>query len=109
MQILNGTIDAKTTTNSYALAGSIMNATQGVSVSVTIKNTGAQTILWEVLAGNASDLSDGVAVSAPATLAANATATYAVTPAPYAYYGVYSKANVNDQQGQATIKGVVKG
>jgi hypothetical protein len=109
MNILDGTTAVQASTNSYALVGSIVDASMAIAVSFTIKNTGAQTILWEVLAGNTSNLSDGVAVSAPATLASNAFTSYAVTPAPYAYYGLYIKANVNDQHGTATIKGIAKG
>jgi uncharacterized membrane protein len=110
MNVINGGAFSQASTNAYALiAGSILDATMALSVSFTIKNTGANTILWEVIAGNAPDLSDGAVIVAPATLAANAVASYGVTPAPYSYYGIYIKSNVDNNSGTASIRSAAKG
>ena len=48
------------TNTSVLVAGSILQAWPGLSVSYTVVNTGDDTISYVVYGGNASDLSDGI-------------------------------------------------
>lgn len=109
MQILEGSSTVQTSTNAYVLSGAILDATTALTISFTIKNTGANTILWEVVCGNTSDLSDGVVIQNPATLASNAISSYSLSPVPFAYYAIYIKSNVDNNHGQATIRSIAKG
>lgn len=90
MQILNGVSATPTTTNTNTLvADSILSAGNALSVSFTVKNTGdTNSLSYEVIGGNAPDLSDGVVVQASAALAAGAVGSYGVQVAPFAYYGI---------------------
>ena len=109
MQILYSVDVVQDSTNTLALAGSILNASTSQSVAFTVGNTGDNSIEWTVYGGNSSDLSDGVVIQASAPIEAGALANYAVSVAPYAYYGVYIKSTVDDSHGQATLHGVGKG
>lgn len=101
---------AQASTSSYLIvAGSLMNTLNRNSLSYTIKNTGAESIDWKIVAGNLSDLSDGVIVNAAATITAGAYGTaYAVTTTPYAWYAVYIVDTVGASHGEATINGICK-
>lgn len=101
---------AQASTNAYvSITNSKIDTLGYSSLSYTIKNTGADSITWQVLGGNVLDLSDGVVVNGPSTLAAGVSASYAVAPAPYRYYIVQVKSTVADTPGQATVHGIAKG
>ena len=89
--------------------GSIIDTQNSFVLSYTIVNTGANSIDWEVHAGNVSDLSDGVAVKASAALAKDAVSSYSVNPSLYQYYGIYIKSTAGGSAGEATIVGIAKG
>jgi hypothetical protein len=100
---------AQDSTASFVLvAGSILNTYRYETVSYTIQNSGLNTIDWEVLGGNVSDLSDGTAVKVSATLAASAFSTYAVSPAPYRFYGIFIKDDAGGSHGTAVVHGIAK-
>jgi hypothetical protein len=90
MNVLNLVSPTATSTNTSTLvAGSILNATVAMSVSFTVTNTGStNSVDYLILAGNASDLSDGVTIQNSATLAHGAVGSYSVSTAPFGYYAV---------------------
>ncbi len=80
------------------------------SVSFTIENTdGANSLDWRVIGANASDYSDAAIVQAEATVASGAFDSFAVTQAPYRYYGVEIKATAGGSQGDGLVRGYAKG
>lgn len=110
MNVIGSVSPVQTSTNDYALVqGSILNATRALSVSYTIVNTGDNSITWQVMAGNASDLSDGIVTQAPAAVAADATGSYSVYPAPFKYYGVQIKSTSGGSHGEGSVRGAAKG
>ena len=101
---------AQASTNSYvAVTGSPLDVTWQKSVAYTIENTGADTIDWRVVAGNASDFSDAIIVQAEAAVAAAAFGNYSVVTAVWKHYRVEVKSTVADTPGEATVLGVGKG
>lgn len=110
MQILSGCSPVQESANDFTLVdGSILNASTAFAVSYTARNTGDDTIAWEVHAGNLPDLSDSVVIQASATIASDAVGSYSVTFPPFKYYGIKIKSNAADTPGEATISGVAKG
>lgn len=110
MQILDSVTPVQASVNTNTLVtGSTLNATSALSVSFTNKNTGAQSINWEVIGSNLKDLSDFTVVQASATITAGSVGTYAVSIAPYSFYAVKIASTVGGQHGQATIQGRAKG
>lgn len=97
------------TNDSTLVAGSILSAWQGLSVSYTIVNTGDDTISYVVYGGNASDLSDGVIVQGSADILSDEAGSYSAFVAPFSFYGIYIESKVDDTPGEATVRGVVKG
>ena len=89
--------------------GSILDATNAMSVSYTVLNSGDESLDYTVVAGNASDLSDAVVVQNSATLASGACGTYALTISPYCFYGIFLISTVEETPSEATIKGRTKG
>ena len=89
--------------------GSILDTLHTASVSYTIKNTGANSITWQVLAANLADFSDSVVVKAGAAVAAAASDTYLANPAPYRFYKVQIEDTVNGNHGTAHGAGITKG
>lgn len=110
MQILNIVTPVQASVNDSTLvAGSILNAGRAQSISYTISNTGAQSIDWEVRAGNQADLSDSIVAQAFEAVAADAEKGYGVANPPYMFYGIYIKSTSSGQHGEATIAGASKG
>lgn len=111
MQILSGVSASVTSTNTNTLvAGSILNATNALSVSFTVKNTGdTNSISYEVIGGNASDLSDGVVVQASANLAAGVVGSYGIQVAVFSYYGIKIVSTLAGNHSTGSILGKAKG
>jgi hypothetical protein len=89
------------------VAGSGIDARGWRSVAYTIK-VATNDVDWTVFGANAADYSDEVAVQAEATVAAAAAGSYAVSPAPYAYYRVKIHSHVPGAHGSATVVGIAK-
>lgn len=110
MNITGSVSASQTTTNTNVLvAGSILNASRALSVSFTIQNTGDDSIQWQVRGGNLANLSDGAIVQVAATVTSGSYATYAITNAPYKFYGIFAESTVDGAEGIATIVGIAKG
>jgi hypothetical protein len=111
MNILNSVNATATSTNTSTLiSGSILNATNGMSVSFTVKNTGlTNSVDYLIIAGNASDLSDGVTIQNSATLAAGAVGSYGVQVAVFSYYGIKIVSTSAGNHTTVEAKGRVKG
>lgn len=110
MTIVNSVSATQVSTNTSALVvGSILQTTFGMSVGITIVNSGDDTITWILYGGNASDLSDKVTIKASADVASGAADSYGNSVAPFLYYGVYIQSKVNDTPGTAVVRGNVKG
>jgi hypothetical protein len=110
MQVLHVVDPVQASTNSNVIVtNSIVDAYHAQSVSFTIENSGAESIDYEVIAGNLSDLSDATVVQASATILSSAFGTYAVSIAPYSFYGVKIVSTVGDAHGEATVHGRAKG
>jgi len=111
MQILSGVNPTLTTTNTNTLiSGSILNASAALSVSFTIRNTGdTNSLSYEVIGGHASDLSDGVVVQASANVAAGAVSSYAVSTAPFTFYGIKAVSTSAGNHTTGSILGKAKG
>ncbi|MEK7765266.1 MAG: hypothetical protein AAB368_03415 [bacterium] len=100
---------AQASTNTLTVvAGSALDASVFGSLGYTMKNTGAQSINYEVWAGNASDFSDEVQIVSATTILAGAAASYSVSPPPFRYYRVKEKSTVNDLHGAMTLRGVAR-
>jgi hypothetical protein len=91
------------------VAGSSMDALTSQSISYTIINTGANSLTWQVLAGNAADGSDAAVISGPAALIAAAVASFSQSPALWRFYKIQIKSTVAATPGTASIHGVAKG
>lgn len=111
MQILYGVSATPTTTNTNTLvSGTILNASAALSVSFTIKNTGGSNSLsYEIIGGHTSDLSDGVVVQASANVAAGAVGSYAVSVAPFTFYGIKVVSTSAGNHTTGSILGKAKG
>ena len=110
MSITNSVSAVQTSTNTSTLvAGSKLNTTRGLSASVTIVNTGDDSIDWVLYGANTSDLSDKVIVKANATVASGASDSYATSLAPFRFYAVFVESTVDNTPGEATVSGIVKG
>lgn len=110
MQIIDTATEVKASVNTLTLmSSSKMRAGQAFSISYSIKNTGANSISWEVRGGNSLDLSDAIVVQSLATITAGSSSSYASTVPVYAYYAIYIRSTVADNHGEATIKGITKG
>jgi len=101
-------VQASTNTNTLVV-GSVLNAGRALAISFTIQNSGDESIQWQVRGGNLSSLADGAIVQAAATVTAGSYATYAISTAPYQFYGIFIESTVDDNHGEATIKGIAKG
>lgn len=100
---------AQNSTAAYAvLAGSELDTRGYNSLAYTLKDA-TQTITFEVFGANLSDYSDEVIVSGPTDILATGSASYAVTPAPYAYYRVKIIDKVGGTHGVVTLSGIAKG
>jgi len=110
MQILHSVSPVQASVNTNTLvAGSTVDATMALSVSFTIENSGAESIDYEVIAGNLEDLSDATVVQASATLVSGAFGSYAVSIAPFSNYGIMIASTVGGSHGEATVHGRAKG
>ena len=99
---------AQPTTNSYANIGAAIDTIFAALVSFTIVNSGANTLTWQVLGGNAADLSDAQVVQAGADVAAAGISSYSGS-AVWRYYVVQAKSKVNGSAGTALVRGITKG
>ena len=110
MTITNSINVTQVSTNTSTLvAGSILPTSVGLSVGITIVNTGDDTISWILYGGNASDLSDKVTIKASTDILSGASDSYSNSLAPFAFYGVFIKSKVDDTPGTAVVRGIVKG
>jgi len=89
--------------------GSTLDSLNAANVSYNIKNVGANSITWQVLAANLVDFSDAVVVKAGAAVAAAATDTFTAAPAPYRFYKVQIEDTVNASHGTSHLAGIAKG
>ena len=100
---------AQTSTNAWVLVvGSTIDATNDTLLSMTIHNTGAQTISWKVLAGNTSALTEAIEIKASADIVITAWDSYSNTSLVWRYYGIYIIDKVGGQHGEATIFAISK-
>jgi hypothetical protein len=98
----------QTSTNSYvAVVGGDIDARTWRTLAITIKVV-TYAITWEIYGANISDFSDEVIVVAGASVAAAAASSYAVSPAPYAFYRVKIKSTVGGNHGVATLRMIQK-
>lgn len=110
MNIINQVNSVVATTNDNTLdTGSILQAWNAMSVAFTIANTGDESLDYEVVAGNQSDLSDAVVIQSSATLTSGSVGSYAVSISPFSYYGVNLVSSAPDTPSEATILGRAKG
>lgn len=110
MNILNSVNSVIATTNTMTLdTGSVLQAWNSMSVAFTVINSGDESLDYEVIAGNMADLSDAAVIQASATLASGAVGSYAISIAPFSYYGVNVKSTAPDTPSEATILGRAKG
>jgi len=101
---------ATASTNAYVLVPSaLLDTLYSLVATFTIRNTGADSINWKVIAGNDSGLAEAIEAQAEATVLSGAYGTFSVNPAIWRYYGVYIKSTVDDTPGEATVVGIVKG
>lgn len=77
-----------------------------LSLAYTISIT-LFSVKWKVYGANLATFADEVEVQGEASVAANASSSYAVTVAPYAYYRV--KILDDAGHGSATVVGIAKG
>jgi hypothetical protein len=99
---------AQASTNDPALlVGSQIDARDWLTVSYTVVNA-AQTIIWWVYGANSASYADKVIVKGPSDVLASATDSYAVSPAPYAYYCVWIDSKVDAAFGTVTCVGITK-
>jgi hypothetical protein len=89
------------------VTGSGIDARPWGSVAYTVA-VAAETIQWWVYGANASDYSDEVIVDGPSDVLAAAADSYAVAPAPYAYYRVKVADKVGGTHGTVTVRGIAK-
>lgn len=110
MLIYDSNDTTKISTNTATIVtASILDASQSSTVSYTVTNIGDNSLDWEVLAGNASDLSDATVVKSSAALGAGAFGTYAVQIAPYTFYGIRIASSAPDTPGEIEVHGRAKG
>jgi len=101
---------ATASTNAYVLVpSSLLDTLYSLVATFTIRNTGADSINWKVIAGNNSGLAEAIEAQAEATVLSGAYGTFSVNPAIWRYYGVYIKSTVDNTPGQATVVGITKG
>jgi len=100
-----------TTTDTFAnVPGSVLDTLNSQCVSYTVKNTGAtNTISYQVLGGNLSDLSDAQVVQVSADLAPAAVGSYSATVAVWRYYAVQAKSKVAASPSTVQVRGIAKG
>lgn len=96
------------TADPAVVTGSEIDARPWQSVAYTVLNA-AETIQWWAYGANASDYSDEVIVDGPSDVLAAAADSYAVAPAPYAYYRVKIVDKVGGTHGTVTVHGIAKG
>lgn len=101
--------DAQNTTNDPTLVDAVIDCVNSSLLSITIKNTGANSLDWKVLGGNTSDIAEAVELKANATLTAGSYGTYTSSALVWRYVGVYVESTVDGNPGQATIYGIAKG
>lgn len=110
MNVLNAVNSVAVTTNDNTLdEGSILKAWNSMSVAFTVTNSGNETLDYEVVAGNESDLSDAVIVQASAALTSGSVGSYAIQVSPFSYYGINLQSSAPDTPSEATILGRAKG
>lgn len=111
MNVLNSVNSVTATTNDNTLdTDSILQAWNAMSVSFTIKNTGdTNSLSYEVIGGHTSDLSDGVVVQASDNVAAGAVGSYAVSTAPFTFYGIKIVSTSAGNHTTSSILGRAKG
>jgi len=90
------------------VADSIIDTLQFKCVSITIKNTGAETISWQVIGSNDAAFVVPITVQASADIAAAATSSYSSTTAIWRYYKVQVRDKVNAAHGEATVVEIMK-
>ncbi len=111
MNVINriSPVGQASTNTSTLVTGSILNTARALTLAFTVKNSGADSIDYTIVGGNASDLSDGVIVQSSATILANAFGSYSIFVPTFQFYGVKVKSTVNGTPGTGLVVGVVKG
>jgi hypothetical protein len=106
-EILHGC--GATSTNSYAyVTDSSLDVRAWVSVDYRI-DVLTNSINWQVWADNDPNFGTEVVVQAEATVAANASGTYAIVKAPYTYYRIKIKSTVAETHGVVSVYGLMTG
>ena len=102
---------AQGSTDSWTLvAGSILDTLNSSSVSYSVKNTEVtNSVDYKILAGNTSNIAEAVEIQAAATILAGAYGGYAISIAPWRYYGVYIQSTVVVTPATVTVVGITKG
>lgn len=85
-----------------------IQTTFGRGLSVTIKNTGENTLTWSIWAGNLSDLSDLVEVKANENVADGGVSSWSSEYAVFEFYVVYIVSLVEDAHTTAVLSAIVK-
>ena len=102
---------AQGSTDSWTLvAGSTLDTLNNLTASYTVQNTEVtNSVDYKIKAGNASNFSDAVEVQAAATILAGAYGSYAISIAPWRYYGVFIQSTVLVTPASVLVRGVTKG
>ena len=95
---------AYTTTSSFAdIPGSDFDAFAVDTLGITVVNSGANSLTFQVLGGNLPDFSDAVVVGGPTAVAAGASGSYTTFFAPFRYYKTQAKDTAGGSHGIAVV------
>jgi len=97
------------TTNAYVLVDSVVNMLNSSLISVTLENSGDESLDWKVLAGNTPTIDEAVELQAEATVSTTAFGTYYSAAMVWRYVGVYVKSSAPDTPSEATVIAIAKG
>jgi hypothetical protein len=100
---------AQASTSSWVLLGAVIDTINDSLYSVTIHNTGLQTISWKILAGNTATIDEAIEIKASADIAASARDSSSNTSLVWRYYGIYIEDKVGGSHGEATAVIIHKG
>lgn len=88
--------------------GFTVQTTFGRGLSITIKNTGENSLTWAVWGGNLSDLSDVVEVKANENVLDAMASSWSTDYAVFEFYVVYIASLVEDAPTTAVLSAIVK-
>ena len=95
---------AETTSTETVLSGSELDARPWTSVTYTLTAL-VNAVKWAVYGANAADYSGELPVQALTTVTAGASGTYTNALAPFSYYRVKVKDNVDETHGSVLLYG----